>query len=93
MERRLTQKIKIVSTIIALIILVGTIISGAILYGANQGTLRHDINNNDEQITKHESRINILEINRIEDQRLQIEMCTNIKWIMQNIEEIKELLK
>lgn len=92
-ERRLPEKIKITTNIITLIILIGTIISGAILYGANQSTLRNDINSNNEEIIKIESRTNILEINRTEDQKIQTEMNTNIKWIMQNIEEIKELLK
>ena len=96
-ERRRWEKIKLVTNIITIIIFVGTIIGGAMIFAANQNQITNDIKqcsekNIDQDIEIEMNGKNIAEIITIIAE-MQIKNETDNEWIKNTLVEIKEELK
>lgn len=96
-ERRRWEKIKLVTNIITIIIFVGTIIGGAMIFAANQNQITNDIKqcsekNIDQDIEIEMNGKNIAEIITIIAE-MQIKNETDNEWIKNTLVEIKEELR
>ena len=92
-ERRLSEKTKITLNIITIILVVGTIISGTLVYANSQNTLINGIEKTNNTDIIQNDRIEILENREREKQELLIQVTTKLEMIIDSLDEIKERIK